>query len=51
MKPEQREELDRQLTTPPHDCEDDGHSWRFLGRDSEGSPYYKCRKCGQESDE
>lgn len=51
MTPEQRAELDRQMTTPPHDCAEDGHVWRLIGKNSEGDSYYKCRKCGMESEE
>ena len=24
--------------------------WVFLGRDSEGNSYYRCRRCGMEDD-
>lgn len=51
MTPEQGRALDHQLTTPPSTCEDDGHDWKYCGRDEEGNPYYKCRRCGQESEE
>ena len=41
---------DHWLTTPPSNCEDDGHDWVFLGRDSEGNSCYRCRRCGMEDD-
>lgn len=50
MNAEQREELDRQLTTPPHDCEEDGHDLQYLGSNSEGDSYYRCRRCGMEGE-
>lgn len=50
MNQQQKDALERRLTTPPSDCEEDGHLWQFLGRDEEGFAYHKCRRCGQESD-
>jgi len=35
-------------TTRHHDCDEDGHVWKLLGRDSEGYPYFKCSVCGFE---
>lgn len=49
MNSKQRQQLDHQLTTPPSDCDDDGHSWKRLGQDEDGCTYYKCRRCGRES--
>ena len=51
MTREEGAALDRHLTTPPASCEEDGHSWKYCGRDSEGNAYFKCRRCGLESEE
>ena len=51
MAPEQGRALDHHLTTPARTCEDDGHDWKYCGHDDEGHTYYKCRRCGQESEE
>ena len=51
MNQREGRELDRHLTDPPPTCEEDGHSWRYLGQNSEGDTYYKCRRCGQESED
>ncbi|WP_288081586.1 hypothetical protein [Pseudomonas sp.] len=51
MAPKQAEALDHKLTTPPRSCDEDGHSWRHIGRDGDGTDYYKCRHCGQENEE
>lgn len=32
----------------PHDCDEDGHKWKFLGYD-DGRPCYRCIHCGKES--
>lgn len=51
MTPEQGRALDRQLTTPPRDCDEEGHDWHFIGYEAgEARPYYRCRRCGQESE-
>lgn len=36
---------------PPHDCSEDGHSWRFLGEAKDGTRFYKCRHCGVEDEQ
>jgi hypothetical protein len=33
----------------PEDEECD-HNWNYLGTDPEGESYFKCRKCGMESE-
>lgn len=50
MNEQQRKALDWMLTTPPSDCEEDGHHWVFLGRDEEGFAYHKCSRCQRESE-
>lgn len=50
MTPEQGRALDHQLTTPPSDCEEEGHDWHYLGHNPEGDAYYICRRCRQESE-
>ena len=37
-------------TTPPHECEEDGHDWHVYGYDSDGYAYVKCRHCRKEDD-
>lgn len=34
----------------PHDCEEDGHCWKFIG-ESDGDKFYKCRYCNQECEQ
>lgn len=34
---------------PPHDCERDGHEWKFLGS-VDGYDFYRCLHCGEESE-
>jgi len=48
---EQGKALDRKLTTPPWDCEEDGHVWQYLGTDPDGCSYFRCRRCGKETEE
>lgn len=50
MNREEREALDHYLTTPPWDCEEDGHKWVNLGCDSDGTCYYRCAVCGEEGE-
>lgn len=50
MTPEQGAALDRQLTTPPSDCEEEGHNWHYLGQTFYGQANYICRRCRQESE-
>lgn len=49
MTREEGEALDHYLTTPPWDCEEDGHKWKYLGQDEYDTSYYKCVVCGEES--
>ncbi|WAX22765.1 hypothetical protein MAJJADAN_00003 [Pseudomonas phage Amjad_SA] len=48
MTPEQGRALDRRLTVPPYDCDEDGHAWQWLDQDEDGTNYYRCRQCGEE---
>lgn len=44
-------EISNMWQTPqPRTCEEDGHSWQYLGGDANGNTYYRCRCCGQESE-
>lgn len=47
---QERESFDSRLTTPPWDCEEDGHKWVTLGVDGEGTCYYRCAVCGEEGE-
>lgn len=42
-------DYDTWKTTPPddHDCAEDGHEWKVLGR-SEDETFLKCKRCGAE---
>ena len=32
-------------------CEENDHDWRFTGRASDGTTFYRCPKCGAEVDQ
>lgn len=51
MNQQEGQALDYHLTTPPRDCEDDGHDWRVSGQDEEGYAEYRCRVCGKRGGE
>jgi len=34
--------------SPPRDCAEDGHRWKYVGSD-DGRPVYRCQVCGKES--
>lgn len=38
-------------TTPPHECEEDGHKWKVYGWDGSGDSWAKCIYCGKEGGE
>lgn len=37
-------EYDYRNTTPPAICEEEGHSWRYVGA-RDGIRFFQCRRC------
>lgn len=31
-------------------CEENGHSWQFTGEADDGTKFYRCRRCGAETE-
>lgn len=31
-------------------CEDEGHDWKHTGTAEDGTSFYKCRRCGIETE-
>ena len=32
------------------DCEVDEHEWYYIGTASDGTSFYRCKKCGKEEE-
>lgn len=33
-----------------HDCDEDGHKWRYIGTDADGRRHFYCPLCNTESE-
>jgi hypothetical protein len=55
MTPQQTAELAFWQTRWENDlepgCEEIGHDWRLIGTADDGTTFFKCRKCGEETED